>query len=127
MNRKQSLSTHAAPEAIGTYSQAIKVGSTIYISGQIPLDPSTMELVGPDIDSQINQVLKNLEAVCRSAGGELDAIVKFTVYLINLEYSAKVNTIMQEFLNEPYPARAAVEVVALPKGAQIEIDAIMVV
>ncbi|MBC79961.1 MAG: reactive intermediate/imine deaminase [Gammaproteobacteria bacterium] len=127
MNRKQSLSTHAAPEAIGTYSQAIKVDSTIYISGQIPLDPSTMELVGPDIDSQINQVLKNLEAVCRSAGGELDAIVKFTVYLINLEYSAKVNTIMQEFLNEPYPARAAVEVVALPKGAQIEIDAIMVV
>ena len=127
MNRKQSLSTHAAPEAIGTYSQAIKVDSTIYISGQIPLDPSTMELVGPDIESQINQVLKNLEAVCRSAGGELDAIVKFTVYLINLEYSAKVNTIMQEFLNEPYPARAAVEVVALPKGAQIEIDAIMVV
>ena len=127
MNRKQSLSTHAAPEAIGTYSQAIKVDSTIYISGQIPLDPSTMELVSPDIDSQINQVLKNLEAVCRSAGGELDAIVKFTVYLINLEYSAKVNTIMQEFLNEPYPARAAVEVVALPKGAQIEIDAIMVV
>ena len=127
MNRKQSLSTHAAPEAIGTYSQAIKVDSTIYISGQIPLDPSTMELIGPDIDSQINQVLKNLEAVCRSAGGELDAIVKFTVYLINLEYSAKVNTIMQEFLNEPYPARAAVEVVALPKGAQIEIDAIMVV
>ena len=127
MNIKQSLSTHAAPEAIGTYSQAIKVGSTIYISGQIPLDPSTMELVGPDIDSQINQVLKNLEAVCRSAGGELDAIVKFTVYLINLEYSAKVNKIMQEFLNEPYPARAAVEVVALPKGAQIEIDAIMVV
>tara|TARA_B100000029_G_scaffold511667_1_gene606318 strand:+ start:778 stop:1161 length:384 start_codon:yes stop_codon:yes gene_type:complete len=127
MNRKQSLSTHAAPEAIGTYSQAIKVDSTIYISGQIPLDPSTMELVGPDIDSQINQVLKNLEAVCRSAGGELDSIVKFTVYLINLEYSAKVNTIMQEFLNEPYPARAAVEVVALPKGAQIEIDAIMVV
>ena len=127
MNRKQSLSTHAAPDAIGTYSQAIKVDSTIYISGQIPLDPSTMELVGPDIDSQINQVLKNLEAVCRSAGGELDAIVKFTVYLINLEYSAKVNKIMQEFLNEPYPARAAVEVVALPKGAQIEIDAIMVV
>ena len=127
MNRKQSLSTYAAPEAIGTYSQAIKVDSTIYISGQIPLDPSTMELVGPDIDSQINQVLKNLEAVCRSAGGELDGIVKFTVYLINLEYSAKVNTIMQEFLNEPYPARAAVEVVALPKGAQIEIDAIMVV
>ena len=127
MNRKQSLSTHAAPEAIGTYSQAIKVDSTIYISGQIPLDPSTMELVGPDIDSQINQVLKNLEAVCRSAGGELDAIVKFTVYLIDLEYSAKVNKIMQEFLNEPYPARAAVEVVALPKGAQIEIDAIMVV
>ena len=75
MNRKQSLSTHAAPEAIGTYSQAIKVDSTIYISGQIPLDPSTMELVSPDIDSQINQVLKNLEAVCRSAGGELDAIV----------------------------------------------------
>ena len=127
MNRKQSLSTHAAPEAIGTYSQAIKVDSTIYISGQIPLDPSTMELVGPDIDSQINQVLKNLEAVCRSAGGELDSIVKFTVYLINLEYSAKVNKIMQEFLNEPYPARATVEVVALPKGAQIEIDAIMVV
>ena len=127
MNRKQSLSTHAAPEAIGTYSQAIKVDSTIYISGQIPLDPSTMELVSPDIDSQINQVLKNLEAVCRSAGGELDAIVKFTVYLINLESSAKVNKIMQEFLNEPYPARAAVEVVALPKGAQIEIDAIMVV
>ena len=127
MNRKQSLSTHAAPEAIGTYSQAIKIDSTIYISGQIPLDPSTMELVGPDIDSQINQVLKNLEAVCRNAGGELDAVVKFTVYLINLEYSAKVNTIMQEFLSEPYPARAAVEVVALPKGAQIEIDAIMVV
>ena len=86
-----------------------------------------MELVGPDIDSQISQVLKNLKAVCQNAGGELDAVVKFTVYLTNLEYFEKVNTIMQDFLSEPYPARAAVEVVALPRGAQVEIDAIMVI
>lgn len=127
MNKKESLSTQAAPEAIGPYSQAIKVDSMVFISGQIPLDPSTMELVGPDIDSQISQVLKNLKAVCQNAGGELDAVVKFTVYLTNLEHFAKVNAIMQEFLSEPYPARAAVEVVALPKGAQVEIDAIMVI
>ncbi|HAK51636.1 MAG TPA: reactive intermediate/imine deaminase [Gammaproteobacteria bacterium] len=127
MNKKESLSTLAAPEAIGPYSQAIKVDSMVFISGQIPLDPSTMAIVGPDIDSQISQVLRNLKAVCQNAGGELDDVVKFTVYLTNLEHFTRVNTIMQEFLSEPYPARAAVEVVALPRGAQVEIDAIMVI
>ena len=126
-NRKQGLSSDLAPDAIGTYSQAIKAESTVYISGQIPLVPATMEMVTTDIDGQIIQVFKNLDAICRCAGGDLDAVVKFTVYLTDLDNFARVNAIMQDRLTEPYPARAAVQVAALPKGALVEIDAIMVI
>lgn len=113
--------------AIGTYSQAIQAGNTIYISGQIPLLPESMTLVSQDINQQIQQVMNNLDAVCRHAGGSLDSIVKFTVYLIDLHHFDRVNTIMANFLSEPFPARAVVEVTALPKQSQIEIDAIMVI
>ena len=127
MDKKQSLTTDQAPKAIGTYSQAIRTGNTIYISGQIPLLPESMTLISQDIDEQIQQVMDNLNAVCKNAGGNLDAVVKFTVYLIDLNHFDRVNTIMQSFLSEPFPARAVVEVAALPKQSQIEIDAIMVI
>lgn len=127
MVKKQSLTTDQAPQAIGTYSQAIRTGNTIYISGQIPLLPESMTLISQDIDEQIHQVMDNLNAVCKNAGGSLDAVVKFTVYLIDLHHFDRVNTIMEIFLSEPFPARAVVEVTALPKQSQIEIDAIMVI
>jgi len=127
MTKKQSLTTDQAPRAIGTYSQAIRTGNTIYISGQIPLLPESMTLISQDIDEQIQQVMENLNAVCKSAGGSLDAVVKFTVYLIDLNHFDRVNAIMENFLSEPFPARAVVEVAALPKQSQIEIDAIMVI
>ena len=126
MVTKKSLTTDQAPKAIGTYSQAIQTGNTIYISGQIPLLPESMTLISQDIDQQIQQVMDNLNAVCKNAGGSLDAVVKFTVYLINLDHFERVNTIMNKFLSEPFPARAVIEVTALPKQSQIEIDAIMV-
>ena len=124
---KKRLTTDQAPKAIGTYSQAIQTGNTIYISGQIPLLPESMTLISQDIDEQIQQVMDNLNAVCKNAGGSLDAVVKFTVYLINLDHFERVNTIMNKFLSEPFPARAVIEVTALPKQSQIEIDAIMVI
>jgi reactive intermediate/imine deaminase len=124
---KKSLTTDQAPKAIGTYSQAIQTGNTIYISGQIPLLPESMTLISQDIDEQIQQVMDNLNAVCKNAGGSLDAVVKFTVFLINLDHFERVNTIMNKFLSEPFPARAVIEVTALPKQSQIEIDAIMVI
>lgn len=124
---KKRLTTDQAPKAIGTYSQAIQTGNTIYISGQIPLLPESMTLISQDIDEQIQQVMDNLNAVCKNAGGSLDAVVKFTVYLINLDHFERVNTIMNKFLREPFPARAVIEVTALPKQSQIEIDAIMVI
>ena len=125
MKKKRQLCSKDAPRAIGPYSQAIATSSTVYISGQIPLNPNTLELVGPDIDLQITQVMKNIDAICRSAGGSLNSVVKFTVFMTNIEDFSKVNRIMQKFLREPYPARSLVQVAALPKQADIEIDAIM--
>jgi len=121
---KQEISTSSAPAAIGTYSQAIKAGDTLYVSGQIPLIPESMELVGENIIDQINQVFDNLSAILDAAGADLNDVVKFNVYLTNLDDFPKVNEIMAERLSEPYPARAAIEVSALPKGANVEVDAI---
>ena len=125
MNRK-AITTKEAPEAIGPYSQAVRVGGTIYLSGQIPLVPETMAMVEGDARAQIRQVLHNLEAVARAAGGSLDDIAKLTVFLTDLANFATVNELMTEFFREPYPARAAIGVAALPKGAQVEMDAILV-
>jgi reactive intermediate/imine deaminase len=122
---KTPISTADAPSAIGTYSQAIKHGETVYISGQIPLIPATMEIISEDIDDQITQVFSNLASICKAAGGSLNDVVKFTVYLTNLNNFAAVNTVMEGVLESPYPARAAIEVSALPKGALVEVDAIM--
>lgn len=122
---KQKIETMLAPKAIGTYSQAIEVGNTIYFSGQIPLDPNTMTLVSQDIHAQIHQVFTNLKMVCEAAGNHLEAIVKLTIYLTDLAHFPIVNEIMATFFHEPYPARTTVQVSALPKEAQIEIDAIL--
>ncbi len=119
------VSTDRAPQAIGTYSQAIKAGGLVFISGQIPLNPDTMEIASPDFDGQIRQVMENLRAVCTAAGGHLDDVVKFTVYVTDLANFEVVNAIMAEYLTPPYAARAAVEVSALPKGALVELDAVM--
>ena len=121
---KQAITTSQAPAAIGTYSQAISTGQTLYVSGQIPLDPDSMEMVGDDIRGQINQVLDNLTAILEAAGSGIDNVLKFTVFLTDLDHFARVNEIMAERLTEPYPARAAIEVSALPKNAKAEIDAI---
>ena len=120
------IATNAAPAAIGTYSQAVRAGATVYLSGQIPLDPATMQLVGGDIDAQIHRVFKNLRAVAQAAGGEFEHVVKLTVYLTSLSNFPRLNEIMGLYFEQPYPARAAVGVAELPRGAQVEIDAIMV-
>lgn len=122
---KQAIHTANAPEAIGAYSQAIKVGQTVFISGQIPLEPGTMNIVDEDIRAQTHRVFNNLAAVAREGGGNLDDVVKLTVFLTDLSHFAVVNEVMAEHFNPPYPARAAVGVVALPKGVPIEIDAIV--
>lgn len=122
---KVIVATDKAPAAIGTYSQAVKVGTTVYLSGQIPLVPETMELVSDDFREQAVQVFKNLTAVCEAAGGELQDMMKVQIYLPDLGQFAVVNEVMAEFFKKPYPARAAIGVRALPKGAQIEIDGIM--
>ena len=122
---KQAIHTGGAPEAIGTYSQAIKVGETLFISGQIPLEPGTMNIVDDDIRAQTHRVFNNLAAVAREGGGNLDDVVKLTVFLTDLSHFAVVNEVMAEHFNPPYPARAAVGVSALPKGVPIEIDAIV--
>ena len=124
---KQVVKTDKAPEAIGTYSQAVKIDNTVYLSGQIPLDPETMELIDGDIEQQIRRVIDNLQAVTIAANGRLDDIVKLTVYLTDLVHFPIVNQIMSEYFDKPYPARAAVGVAALPKGAEVEIDAVMVI
>ena len=124
---KTPIHSDSAPSAIGTYSQAIKAGNTIYLSGQIPLDPQRMELVDGDIQAQARQVFKNLAAVCEEAAGSLQDIVKLNLYLVDLDDFAKVNAVMEEFFESPYPARAAVGVKALPKGSQVEAEAIMVI
>ncbi len=116
--------TRDAPAAIGTYSQAARHGNTVYLSGQIPLDPATGELVQADMAGQIERVLRNLAAVMTAAGGSLDDIVKLNVYLTDLGNFAIVNETMAKHFSEPYPARAAVEVAGLPKGAEVEIDAV---
>lgn len=124
MTNRSVIHTDKAPAAVGTYSQAIKVGETVYVSGQIPLVPETMELV-EDFPGQVHQVFKNLSAVCEAAGGSLGKIAKLNVFMTDLSNFATVNEIMAEYFAEPYPARAAIEISALPKGAQIEMDAIM--
>lgn len=123
---KQPIETPLAPEAIGTYSQAILVGNTVYLSGQIPLNPKTMQMCGEDIRLQINQVFENLAAVCKAANGSLQDIVKLNVYLTNLDHFPLINEAMRAHFTEPFPARAAVEVSALPRGAQVEMDGVMV-
>lgn len=122
---KTIISTPNAPAAIGTYSQAVKVGDTVYLSGQIPLDPGTMQLV-EGMEAQITRVFDNLAAVAHAAGGSLNDVVKLNVFLTDLAHFAKVNEIMAAYFQAPFPARAAVGVAALPRGAQVEMDAIMV-
>ncbi|MDW5375858.1 RidA family protein [Halomonas sp. HP20-15] len=127
MSNKAVIQTDKAPAAIGPYSQAIKAGNTIYLSGQIPLDPQRMEIVDGDIQAQARQVFNNLAAVCEEAAGSLQDIVKLNLYLVELDNFALVNAVMEEFFEPPYPARAAVGVKALPKGSQVEAEAIMVI
>ena len=122
---KQIISTPQAPAAIGTYSQAVEVGNTVWVSGQIPLDPATKELVPGGIDAQIHQVFKNLRAIVTAAGASFDDVVKATVFLTDLSHFALVNKIMAEYFREPYPARAAVGVASLPRGAQVEVECIV--
>ncbi|WP_299265117.1 RidA family protein [uncultured Psychrosphaera sp.] len=119
------ISTENAPAAIGTYNQAIKTGTTVYLSGQIPLIPETMEIISEDFAEQAEQVFKNLAAVCEAANGSLANAVKLNIFLTDLSNFATVNEIMAKYVAEPYPARAAVQVSALPKGVQIEIDGIL--
>jgi reactive intermediate/imine deaminase len=126
MSKRQIITTAAAPAAIGPYSQAVKVGSTVYLSGQIPLDPATGQLVGEEFAAQARRVFENLSAVATAAGGSLADVVRLTVYLIDLGRFAEVNEIMARYFKAPYPARAAIGVAALPRGSSIEIDAIMV-
>ncbi len=123
---KQAINTADAPQAIGTYSQAVKVGQTVYLSGQIPLIPHNMQLLTGDMPAQIKQVFDNLQAVAKAAGGDLTDIVKLNVYLTDLGHFPLINEIMAQYFTEPYPARAAIGVAALPKGAMVEMDAIMV-
>jgi len=122
---KEIIHTHNAPQAIGTYSQAVKVNRTVYLSGQIPLIPATMTMVEDDIIAQITQVFENLQAVAHAAGGDLNDIVKLNVFLTDLAHFPIVNEIMGNYFHEPYPARAAIGVAALPKGAGVEMDGIM--
>jgi reactive intermediate/imine deaminase len=122
---KSPIHTDAAPAAIGTYSQAVRHGNTVYLSGQIPLDPETMELVDGDIGAQIHRVFQTLRAVCIAAGGDLDHVVKLTVFLTDLAHFGKVNEIMAEYFSEPYPARAAIGVASLPRAAAVEMDAVL--
>jgi len=119
------ITTADAPAAIGTYSQAVRAGDTVYLSGQIPLDPKSMKLVEGDFEAQARRVFENLRAVCRAAGGDFDKVVRVTVYLTDLANFAKVNEVMATYFREPYPARAAIGVASLPRGALVEIDAVM--
>lgn len=123
----QSINSELAPAAIGTYSHAVKCGDTVYLSGQIPLDPKTMQLCSDEIRFQITQVIENLAAVCEAAGGSLAQIVKLNVYLTDLNHFPLINEAMTHYFSEPYPARAAIGVASLPRGSQVEMDAIMVV
>ena len=126
MTNKSIIQTDNAPQAIGTYSQAVKAGDTIYLSGQIPLDPATMEIVPGGIDAQIKRVFENLKAVCEASGGTIQDMVKLHIYLTDINHFANVNEAMATVYREPYPARAAIGVASLPKGAQVEMDGVMV-
>lgn len=123
----QAIHTELAPAAIGTYSQAVRSGNTVYLSGQIPLDPKTMQLCSEDIRAQIEQVLMNLSAVCEAAGGKLSQIIKLNVYLMDLNHFPLINEAMSRYFVEPYPARAAIGVAALPRAALVEMDGVMIV
>ncbi len=127
MTNRAIISTPDAPAAIGPYSQAVKVGGTVWISGQIPLVPASMELVEGDIKAQATQVFDNLQAIANAAGGSLDNAVKINISLTDLADFAAVNEVMAEFFNEPYPARACVQVAALPKAVDIEVEAILAI
>ena len=122
---RQIISTADAPQAIGTYSQAVRIGPTVYISGQIPLDPATGQLVSGDIETEIRRVFDNLAAIAKASGGSLRHAVRVTVYLTDLVHFAKVNEIMAQYFPEPWPARAALGVAQLPRGARVEIDCIL--
>jgi reactive intermediate/imine deaminase len=119
------VSTPDAPQAIGTYSQAVRAGDTVYLSGQIPLDPATGELVAGDMEAQVRRVFDNLRAVAAASGGDLERVVKLNVFLTDLAHFALVNRVMAEYFHPPYPARAAIGVAALPRGAAVEMDAIL--
>ena len=127
MPNRSIIKTESAPAAIGTYSQAVQAGNTIYLSGQIPLDPDTMMLVNDSFEAEVHQVFKNLRAVLNAAGGDLSNLVKLNIFMTDLSNFTTVNEIMAEYFHEPYPARAAVEVSGLPKGATIEADGIAIV
>jgi len=123
--KKEIISTENAPQAIGTYSQAVKIGSTVYMSGQIPLIPESMEMVEGDMEQQIRRVFDNLQAVAQAAGGSLSDVAKLNVFLTDLSNFPVVNEIMADYFSQPYPARAAIGVAALPKGAGVEMDAVL--
>ncbi|HPA01526.1 MAG TPA: RidA family protein [Chiayiivirga sp.] len=123
---RQIIHTDAAPAAIGPYSQAVRVDKTVYLSGQTPLDPATMELVPGDIEAQARQVFRNLAAVCEAAGGSFAKVVRVGIYMVDLSNFATVNAVMKEYFSEPYPARSTIQVSALPKNSQVEIDLVMV-
>ncbi len=122
---KEAIHSDDAPAAIGTYSQAIKTGELLFMSGQIPLDPTTMAVVDGDFEARARQVFDNLEAVAKAAGGDLNQIVKLTIFLTDLENFATVNAVMEDYFDQPFPARAAVGVASLPKGVDVEADAIL--
>jgi reactive intermediate/imine deaminase len=125
MTGRQIIQTKKAPQAIGTYSQGVRVGDTVYVSGQIPLDPATMQLVTGDIEAEIRRAFENLQAVAEGAGATLAQAAKVTVFLTDLAHFAKVNEVMATFFSEPYPARAALGVSQLPKGARVEIECVL--
>ena len=127
MTNKAVIQTEKAPAAIGTYSQAVKVNNTVYLSGQIPLDPASMQLVDGDMRAQIVRVFDNLAAVCEASGGSLKDIVKLNIFLTDLAHFALVNEVMATYFTQPYPARAAIGVASLPRGAQVEMDGVMVI
>ena len=123
---RETIETKGAPAAIGTYSQAVRAGNTVYISGQIPIDPNTQNLLEADFQAKVTLVFKNLKAICEAAGGSLQNIAKLSIFLTDLNNFSQVNEIMQTFFEKPYPARAVVEVSALPKGVEVEMDAVMI-
>ncbi|MGH8106381.1 MAG: RidA family protein [Arenimonas sp.] len=123
---RTAIHSEFAPKAIGPYSQAVRIGDTVYFSGQIPLDPANGELVTGDIATQTRRVFDNLEAVCTAAGGSFDDVARIGIYLVDLKDFAEVNAVMGEYFNAPYPARSTIEVKGLPRGAQVEVDAVMV-